>query len=74
MTKIEHNQYQQMPDLRFLLITVLLVALLALALFIQTMVVFKPRYEELRSDQNSLQTDIERLGWEIAEIKEGISD
>ena len=68
---IERNRPSK-PNLRFLLITVILVAILAAALFFQTMFSFKPRYEAIRADQRELQQDIDQLGRDIDELRQEV--
>jgi len=70
---IERNRYPKKPNLSFLLITVILVAVLAAALFFQTMFSFKPRYEALRADQHELQQDIDQLGRDIDELRQEVN-
>lgn len=70
---IERN-HQDKADLRFMLITVILVAILAAALFFQTMFSFKPRYEQIRADQHELQQDIDQLGEDIDQLRQEVSD
>ena len=71
---IERNRYPKKPNMRFLLITVILVAILAAALFFQTMFSFKPRYEQVRADQRELQQDIDQLGRDIDELRQEVND
>ena len=73
MPQIEKN-HQDKADCRFLLITVILVAILAAALFFQTMFSFRPRYEAIRADQLELQQELDQLGRDIDALQSEVNN
>lgn len=60
-------------DQRFLLIVMILVAVLAAALFLQTMFSFKPRMQKISADQRELQQSIDQLGEDIDQLRQEVS-
>ena len=59
-------------DHRFLLIVLILVAVLAAALFLQTMFSFRPRMQEISDDQRELQQSIDQLGENIDQLRQEV--
>ena len=60
-------------DQRFLLIVMILVAVLAAALFLQTMFSFRPQMQEISADQRELQQSIDQLGEDIDQLRQEVS-
>lgn len=69
--KIE-NYKEPGLDNRLILIALIIVLFTFIAILVQTYTKFVPDYETLRAEQNTLQIDIDRLGWEIADLREDL--